>query len=53
MPDFLFINIYLNLIMTEDEIKRHEEWYRYYFGYSHLTPERRCKRGVLTEESKY
>ena len=39
--------------MTEDEIKRHEEWYRYYFGQSRLTPERKCKRGALTEESKY
>ena len=36
--------------MTEEEIKRHEDWYRHYFGYSHL---RRCKRGALTDQSKY
>lgn len=39
--------------MTEEEIKRHEKWYKEYFGYSHLTPERACKRGALTTESKY
>lgn len=39
--------------MTEQERKDHEEWYRSYFGYSHLTPERRCKRGALTTESKH
>jgi len=39
--------------MTEQEIRDHEEWYNYYFGYSHLTPERRCRRGALTLESKY
>lgn len=39
--------------MTDEDIRRHEEWYRHYFGYSHLTPERRCKRGALTDQSKY
>ena len=42
--------------MTDEEIRRneeHEEWYRYYFGYSHLTPERRFKRGALTTQSKW
>jgi hypothetical protein len=39
--------------MTEQEIKDHEEWYRHYFGYSHLTPERECRRGALTTKSKW
>ena len=39
--------------MTNDEMKRHEDWYRHYFGYPHLTPQNRCKRGALTDESKY
>lgn len=39
--------------MTEQERKNHEEWYRYYFDYSHLTPERECRRRALTTKSKY
>jgi len=39
--------------MTEEEIKRHETWYNQYFGYTHLTPERECRRGALTTKSKY
>ena len=39
--------------MTEQEIKDHEAWYKFYFGYPHLTPENRCRRGALTEESKH
>ena len=39
--------------MTEQERKDHETWYRHYFGYSHLTPERECRRGALTTKSKW
>ena len=41
------------IIMTEQQIKNHEDWYEYYFGYRHLTPERECKRGALTTKSKW
>lgn len=39
--------------MTEQEIKNHEKWYAHYFGYNHLTPERACRRGALTTQSKH
>lgn len=39
--------------MTEEELKRHKEWYQHYFGYSELTPQRACRRGALTTQSKW
>ena len=39
--------------MTDDELKDHERWYSHYFGYPRLTSQNRCKRGALTDESKY